>query len=204
MDIMLSALQHYVFCPRQCALIHLEQVWQENVHTTLGQLMHETAHGGSSRIHNGVRVVSDLELRSSRLKLHGRADVVEFRRDGEKWKPYPVEYKKGRPRKGVDADAVQLCGQALCLEEMLDVEIPEGALFYGASRKRYSVIFDSLIRCRTEEIIAEVRDMLESGRTPPPCEKAWCASCSLHIWCMPQLPESKASVYIQGLCEDAW
>lgn len=122
MEITLSAVQHYAFCPRQCALIHLEQIWQENSHTVLGRLMHETAHGGSHRMRDGVKVVTDLEVRSVRLGLHGRADVVEFHRGEAGWRPYPVEYKKGRPHAGSDADAVQLCAQALCLEEMLGAD----------------------------------------------------------------------------------
>ena len=138
MDILLSALQHYAFCPRQCALIHLEQVWEENAHTAEGRLMHEQAHSGRSRLRDGVRIATDLELRSTRLGLHGKADVVEFHRVGAAWLPYPVEYKKGSPYKGTDADAVQLCAQAFCLEEMLGMPIEEGALFYGATRRTYA------------------------------------------------------------------
>lgn len=149
MDIMLSALQHYAFCPRQCALIHLEQVWEDNEHTAEGTLMHENAHGEKSRMRNGVKIASDLELRSTRLGLRGRADVVEFHRARTMWTPYPVEYKKGHPHKGNDADAVQLCAQALCLEEMLDVQIQEGALFYGEARRRRVVQFDEHLRQRT-------------------------------------------------------
>lgn len=202
MDIMLSALQHYAFCPRQCALIHLEQVWQENSHTALGRLMHETAHEGSRRMRDGVKVVTDLELHSSRLGLHGRADVVEFHRDGAGWKPYPVEYKKGRPHKGTDADDVQLCAQALCLEEMLDVSIPEGALFYGEARRRRVVVFDEVLRKRTEEVALAVRSLLESGVTPLPQELPWCNACSLNVWCMPELFDETASSYVRNLCEE--
>jgi CRISPR-associated exonuclease Cas4 len=202
MDIMLSALQHYAFCPRQCALIHLEQVWQENSHTALGRLMHETAHEGSRRMRDGVKVVTDLELRSSRLGLHGRADVVEFHRDGAGWKPYPVEYKKGRPHKGADADEVQLCAQALCLEEMLRVSIPEGALFYGEARRRRAVVFDEALRTRTEEVALAVRSLLESGVTPLPQELPWCDACSLNSWCIPELFDETASSYVRNLCEE--
>lgn len=202
MDIMLSALQHYAFCPRQCALIHLEQVWQENSHTALGRLMHETAHEGSRRMRDGVKVVTDLELRSSRLGLHGRADVVEFHRDGAGWKPYPVEYKKGRPHKGTDADEVQLCAQALCLEEMLRVSIPEGALFYGEARRRRAVVFDEALRTRTEEVALAVRSLLESGVTPLPQELPWCDACSLNSWCIPELFDETASSYVRNLCEE--
>lgn len=199
---MLSALQHYAFCPRQCALIHLEQVWRENGHTALGRMMHETAHGGSSRMRDGVKVVTDMELRSARLGLHGRTDVVEFHRAEAGWMPYPVEYKKGRPHAGSDADDVQLCAQALCLEEMLGVDLAEGALFYGEARRRHVVRFDESLRRRTEEVVQAVRTMFESGRTPPPRILPWCESCSLNEWCLPDLSKKKASSYVKTLCEE--
>lgn len=201
MDIMLSALQHYAFCPRQCALIHIEQVWQENGHTAQGRLMHETVHGGSSRMRGGVKVATDLELRASHLGLHGRADVVEFHRDGAGWKPYPVEYKKGRPHAGVDADEVQLCAQALCLEEMLGVDIPEGALFYGEARRRRVIPFGEALRRRTKEVAHAVRAMLESGITPHPKELPWCSSCSLNSYCLTEMFDERASSYVRKLCE---
>ena len=200
MDIMLSALQHYAFCPRQCALIHLELAWEENAHTALGRLMHENAHEGGSRMRDGVKVVTDLEVRCARLGLHGRADVVEFRRASGGWQPYPVEYKKGRPHAGSDADEVQLCGQALCLEEMLDTEIPEGALFYGEARRRRVVRFDASLRARTEEVARAVRALLQSGVTPPAVERPWCAACSLNGSCLPGLPTRRAGAYIRQLC----
>ena len=200
MDIMLSALQHYAFCPRQCALIHVEQVWEENSHTALGRLMHETAHGGTSRMRDGVRVVTDLELRCARLGLHGRADVVEFHRAQGAWRPFPVEYKKGRPHAGSDADQVQLCAQALCLEEMLGVSIGEGALFYGEARRRHGVTFDAALRARTEAVARDVRALLEGGVTPPPAPGARCGACSLNGWCLPELCREAASAYIRRLC----
>lgn len=202
MEITLSAVQHYAFCPRQCALIHLEQIWQENSHTALGRLMHETAHGGGHRMRDGVKVVTDLEVRSVRLGLHGRADVVEFHRGEAGWRPYPVEYKKGRPHAGSDADAVQLCAQALCLEEMLGVDIPEGALFYGEPRRRRPVAFAGALRERTEAVIAAVRAMLASGETPPPAPRPWCGACSLREWCLPELGSGQASAYVRSLCEE--
>lgn len=202
MDVMLSALQHYAFCPRQCALIHLEQLWEENGATAEGRLMHMNAHEGTSRMRDGVKVVTDLELRCARLGLHGRADVVEFRRAGAGWAPYPVEYKKGRPRPGSDADEVQLCGQALCLEEMLGTAIPEGALFYGEARRRRVVGFDAALRARTEEVARAVRAMFEAGTTPPPAERPWCAACSLVGSCLPGLRAGRASAYVGRLCEE--
>lgn len=200
MDIMLSALQHYAFCPRQCGLIHLEQAWEDNGDTALGRLLHETAHSGSSRMRDGVKVVTDLELRCVRLGLHGRTDVVEFHRTGGAWQPYPVEYKKGRPGHSSGADQVQLCGQAICLEEMLGTEISEGALFYGEARRRQAVSFDAALRARTEEVIRAVRMMFESGRTPAPARQPACVSCSLHNCCLPELYSEPASVYVSRLC----
>lgn len=201
MDITLSALQHYAMCPRQCALIHLEQVWDENAHTAAGALLHENAHSGKSRMRDGVKIATDLELHSARLGLHGRADVVEFHRAGAAWMPYPVEYKKGHPHKGSDADAVQLCAQALCLEEMLGVQIGEGALFYGEARRRHVVPFDVALRQRTEEVVFAVRAMFEVGKTPLPKLLPWCDACSLQAWCLPELCGHSASEYLQALCE---
>lgn len=203
MHIMLSALQHYVFCPRRCALIHLEQAWEENAHTALGRLMHENAHEGTSRIRDGVKVVTDLELRCARLGLHGRADVVEFHRAAGRWEPYPVEYKKGRPQAASDADEVQLCGQALCLEEMLGTEIPEGVLFYGEARRRRVVSFDAALRARTEEVGRAVRALLEAGTTPPAVERPGCDACSLKGCCLPGLPARRAGAYVRQLCGES-
>ena len=202
MEVMLSALQHYAFCPRQCALIHLEQVWQENEHTAEGRLMHDNAHDQSSRMRDGIKIVTDLELRSARWELYGKADVVEFRRVGTAWMPYPVEYKKGHPHKGCHADEVQLCGQALCLEDMLGVSISEGALFYGQTRRRRVVTFDDALRERTGSMIGEVKAMLESGRTPSAEVMPWCETCSLNTWCMPGLWDRSASRYVQTLCRE--
>ena len=199
---MLSALQHYAFCPRQCALIHLEQVWQENSHTLLGKILHEKAHNGSRRMREGVKIVTDLELHSIRLGLHGRADVVEFHQSDADWKPYPVEYKKGPLRKNFEPDTIQLCAQAMCLEEMLDVHIQEGAIFYGEAKRRHVVILDKVLRRRTEEIIRAVRQMLENGRTPPPTRMPQCNSCSLKELCLPDIIHLKASSYIKALCEE--
>lgn len=201
-EIMLSALQHYAFCPRQCALIHVEQVWQENSHTAQGRLLHETAHETGGRMRGGVKAVTNLELCSKRWGLHGRADIVEFSwRDGV-WIPYPVEYKKGRPYRDCDADAVQLCGQALCLEEMLRIPLSEGALFYGSSRRRHRVTFSPALRMRTEEVILAVQTLLESGVMPPAQKRGCCASCSLQAFCLPDIPAGGASQYVHALCEN--
>ncbi len=200
---MLSALQHYVFCPRQCALIHLEQVWLENGHTTEGRLLHETAHSSGSRMRDGVKVVTDLELKSGRLGLYGRADVVEFRRLNGVWVPYPVEYKKGRPHRGCNADEIQLCAQALCLEEMLNLSLSEGALFYGQTHRRKTVVFSSALRHATEGVAQAVHDLFRSGITPLPEEKPGCEACSLKEYCLPELADTNAVRYVRELCEVA-
>lgn len=202
-EIMLSALQHYAFCPRQCALIHLEQVWQENGHTAQGRLLHETVHDSGGRMRGSMKVATNLELRSEQWQLHGRADLVEFHLHDGTWIPFPVEYKKGRGHKDCDADAVQLCGQALCLEEMLHVSIAEGAIFYGSARRRHQIIFSPTLRKRTAEVILAVRNLLERGSIPPANKQPACSSCSLQDICLPGITAiGAASRYVQSLCEE--
>ncbi len=180
----LSALQHYLFCPRQCALIHVERQWQENQLTAEGRLLHDRVDQGGRDSRNGVRTVRSLPLRSLRLGLVGVADAVELH--GPERAPFPVEYKRGRP-KAHRADEVQLCAQALCLEEMFGATIPAGALFYGESRRRFPVVFDPPLRRLTEDTTAAVRAMVQSGRTPPPVyESRACDSCSLLEACRPR------------------
>ena len=180
----LSALQHYLFCPRQCALIHVERQWQENQLTAEGRLLHDRVDQGGRETRNGIRTVRSLPLRSLRLGLVGVADAVELR--GPERAPFPVEYKRGRP-KAHRADEVQLCAQALCLEEMVETAIPEGALFYGESRRRCPVVFDAPLRRLTEDTAEAVRAMAQSGRTPPPVyESRKCDSCSLLEACRPR------------------
>jgi len=190
----LSALQHMAFCPRQCALIHVEQVWSENRLTAEGRLMHERAHeeGGESR--GDVRIARAVMLRSFRLGLVGMADVVEFHRsrDGS-WLPFPVEYKHGKP-KSDDCDKVQLCAQAMCLEEMLEVEIPGGALFYGKTRRRLDVAFDKALRQDTETVARQAHELIAAGRTPPPIYGKHCESCSLLEGCLPKKMQKKRPV----------
>lgn len=181
----LSALQHYVVCPRQCALIHLEGVWIENERTAEGRVEHERVDRGGAEARGNARRVYGVPLRSLRLGIAGRADVVEFHTSiegGEQ--PFPIEHKRGQPKIG-DEDRVQLCAQALCLEEMLGVCIPAGALFYGKLRRRTEIAFTDKLRHRTEAVAAQVRQMFESGVTPPPPDVAPCASCSLLPACRP-------------------
>jgi CRISPR-associated exonuclease Cas4 len=183
----LSALQHMLFCPRQCALIHLEQQWAENRYTAEGRILHERAdHMGHER-RRGIHTAMALPLASEVLGLSGVADVVEF---DESQKPdvvRPVEYKRGRP-KAHRADEVQLCAQALCLEEMLEVSIEQGALFYGKTRRRKSVTFDGELRALTLRVIAETRALFDSNRTPSATyEPKRCDHCSLIDACQPQV-----------------
>ena len=178
----LSALQHWLFCPRQCALIHVERLWAENLHTAEGRLLHERADSGRPESRGGARTLRTVQIGSDRHGLHGVADVVEMRNDI----PYPVEYKRGRP-KAHRADEVQLCAQALCLEEMTGHEIPEGALFYGKTRRRKVVPLDGDLRSLTLEIAAAARDAIVTGEVPSPIYEAKrCDACSLTELCRPQ------------------
>jgi len=192
--IMISALQHYVFCPRQCALIHIEQVWTESGLTAEGRIMHEKVHEEQRESRGSVRVEYGIPLRSLRLGLIGKADVVEFRKvDKAPWQPFPVEYKRGKPKPD-HCDTVQLCAQAMCLEEMLSVAVPRGALFYGKTRRRSDVVFDEKLRRETEETVEKARDLIMSGITPPPVYAKRCESCSLIGNCMPKKIEKGLSV----------
>jgi len=192
--LMISALQHYAFCPRQCALIHIEQTWQESGRTAEGRILHERVHDEGRESRGDVRIDYGVSLRSLRLGLIGKADVVEFhRRPDGSWLPFPVEYKRGKP-KADDCDKVQLCAQAICLEEMLSVAIPEGALFYGQTRRRLDVVFDEALRRETEETAQRAHDLIASGRTPPPVYEKRCESCSLMADCLPKTIQKRRSV----------
>lgn len=180
----LSALQHYLFCPRQCALIHVERQWQENSLTVEGRLLHDTVDTGGPEKRKGVRILRSLPLRSHQLGLGGVADVVELH--GPKGHPFPVEYKRGRP-KSHRADEVQLCAQALCLEEMFHTDIPEGALFYGEKRRRYAIALDGDLRTLTMQTARSAQAMIRGGITPAPeYEAKKCQSCSMLDLCRPR------------------
>ena len=190
-EVPVSALEHYSYCPRQCALIHVEQTFEENLFTVRGRLLHERADSGEDTTAGDVRVARSVPLWSERLGLVGKADVVEFRPDG----PYPIEYKSGR-RLGPHAD-FQLCAQALCLEEMLSVHVPRGALYYHAARSRHEVAFDQPLRRQTEEMVSAVRDLLResaSGGLPPAPNDARCPNCSLIDACLPAVVGEAARV----------
>jgi CRISPR-associated exonuclease Cas4 len=185
--IALSALQYYLYCPRQCALIHVEQAWAENRFTAEGRVLHErTGHAGHET-RRGVRVVTALPIASRALGVSGLADLVELHpRPCGGWRPYPVEYKRGKP-KAHRADEVQLAALAICLEEMFGLAIFEGALFYGATRRRHTVAFDAELRALAARIAAEARAMIAAGRTPAPVyEPRKCKACSLRELCRPK------------------
>lgn len=184
--IMLSALQHFAFCPRQCALIHIEQVWDENRLTVEGRIMHEKVHDQEHESRGNVRIEYGLPLRSLKLGLIGKAYVVEFHRvDKKLWQPFPVEYKRGK-QKHDHCDLIQLCAQAMCLEEILSVSVPSGAIFYGRTRRRLDVSFDDGLRKETEEAAKHAHQLISSGITPPPIYEKRCESCSLIGECMPK------------------
>ena len=192
----LSALQHLLFCERQAALIHLERVWAENSLTIEGKHLHERVDSGAGESRGDMRIARGVALRSLRLGLSGKADAVEFHKGPEEtWLPFPVEYKRGRPKKH-RADEVQLCAQALCLEEMLGVSVPSGALFYGETRRRLDVAFDAALRLVTEQAAARMHEILDSGVTPLPVREPKCEQCSLLEICMPGAPSSSVQRYL--------
>lgn len=192
--IQLSSLQHYAFCPRQCAMIHVEQAWTENRLTAEGRIMHEHVHEEGDESRGDIRIERGVSLRSLQLGLIGKADVIEYHRqpDGT-WLAFPVEYKRGKPKPD-HSDKIQLCAQALCLEEMLNTKISSGALFYGKTRRRLDVIFDEALRRETQEVAKLTRDLIEAGLTPKPAYAKRCESCSLVAECLPKTIQKKRTV----------
>jgi CRISPR-associated exonuclease Cas4 len=179
----LSALQHWLYCPRQCGLIHLEQAWAENKFTAQGQVLHHKAHEGADESKAGVRITRSLPVRSLMLGISGQCDIVEFHKDG---RVNPVEYKRGKP-KSHRADEVQLCAQAMCLEEMLGVEIATGSLFYGENRRRTVVELDDALCQIVAETAAALHSMIHARETPPAeYESRRCDGCSLIELCQPK------------------
>ncbi len=195
-----SALSHLLFCERRAALIHIEQAWAENLFTAEGRIMHERVHRAGQESKGDVRIEYGMPLRSLRLGLIGKADVVEFHRKPVsqkagvvEWMPFPVEYKRGKSKRD-NSDKVQLCAQAICLEEMLDVEIPGGALFYGKTRRRQDVVFDSVLRRETEDAAKRFHELVESEVTPKPVYSKKCDNCSMYDLCMPKTVEKARSI----------
>ena len=213
----LSALQHLVFCERQCALIHVERLWNENRWTAEGQVLHKKAHEGAPETRDGERITRGLPLRSFELGVSGVADIVL-------WKPpptfrpamrtlresilaasrdelaefsiIPVEYKRGRPKKN-DCDRVQVCAQGMCLEEMLQVPVNAGQIFYGTHRRRVDVVFDDRLRDLTRDAAQKFHAMMASGVTPSANYEKKCDSCSLLELCLPTvIAPQQASRYL--------
>lgn len=210
--LLLSGLQHFAFCRRQWALIHIEQQWAEDFRTADGRIFHERAHDGSQREKRGnVIITRAMAVHSPKLGISGSCDVVEFHRcdDGVPlagqegaWLPYPVEYKRGAPKSG-DADRLQLCAQAMCLEDMLCCRIPEGALFYGETRRREVVAFTDELRDQVRDLLAQMHELYRRGHTPRVRPTKGCSACSLRERCLPKL-ERKRSVgeYLRRHMED--
>lgn len=197
----LSGLQHFRFCRRQWALIHIEQQWAENYHTTDGAILHENAHNGAfSESRGEVCITRDMRVFSATLGVSGACDVLEFHRSaagiplkGKEglWQPYPVEYKRGRPKEHT-ADALQLCAQAMCLEEMLCCEIPEGALYYGEIRRRKEVSFTPELRQEVQSLLDEMHTLYDRGYTPRVKPTKGCNACSLKERCLPKLMKQRS------------
>ena len=208
----LSALQHFAFCRRQWALIHIEQQWKENLRTMDGHLFHARAHDAARRERRGnTLILQGLPVFSPVLGLSGQCDVVEFHQTPEGvplrgedglWLPYPVEYKRGKP-KGGQADELQLCAQAMCLEEMLCCAVSEGALFYGEPRRRTQILFTPELREAVTAMSAEMHDLYARGHTPRVKPRKSCGACSLKELCLPALlGRRSASAYIRETMEE--
>lgn len=211
--LMLSGIQHYIFCKRQWALIHIEQQWEENYRTTSGMLMHKRAHDESFiERRKGIMIVRGLRVSSRTLGVSGQCDVVEFHqvKDGiqlhgeeGKWSIVPVEYKNGKPKENAE-DEMQLCLQALCLEEMFLTEIKEGYLFYGENKRRTQVEFTKELRDQIAHVLKEMHELYKRGYTPKVKTGKQCKACSLSNICLPKLEKSQnVSDYInKSLRED--
>lgn len=208
----LSGIQHYYYCPRQWALIHMEQQWEDNTRTFGGTLMHEKADDPYVKESRGTSLISrSMPLVSNKLKIRGIADVVEFQKNREntdgiaiqhkrgKWRVYPVEYKFGEPKTD-ERDFLQLCAQAICLEEMFETEINSGYIYYGKIRRRVEVIFDTKLRAKVVQTVIEMQKCFESGKTPLGDKGNECRSCSLKNICIPKLKKNhlKVKQYIKN------
>ncbi len=197
----LSGLQHFKFCRRQWALIHIENQWAENYRTADGRILHENAHNSEFSEQRGDKLITrDMRVFSATLGVSGACDILEFHRGSTGiplkgktglWQPYPVEYKRGKPKQATE-DALQLCGQAMCLEEMLCCEIPVGALYYGEIRHRTEVLFTPDLRLEVRNLLAEMHALYDRGHTPKVKTTKACNACSLKELCLPKLMRSKS------------
>lgn len=210
--LLISGIQHFRFCRRQWALIHIEDQWAENVRTVEGEALHRKAHDASARERRGdLLIIRDMRVFSPRLGITGACDVVEFRRDpagvplhGEEglYLPFPVEYKRGSARED-GANELQLCAQAMCLEEMLACEIPSGALFYGETRRRQNVLFTPELRSEVESCVSQMRELWQRGHTPRVKPTKACNACSMKELCLPKMLRQRgAAAYIQARLEE--
>lgn len=205
--LLLSGIQHFAFCRRQWALIHIEQQWSENLRTVEGNIMHERAHNEKIvERRNGLILTRSMAISSKELGLSGSCDVVEFHQDPQginlagskaKYLPVPVEYKRGKPKSN-DEDELQLCAQAMCLEEMLVCDIPKGYLFYGETKHRIEILFTDEMRSKVREMTAEMHQMYDRRHTPKVKTGTYCRSCSLNEICLPKLcKDNMVSEYIE-------
>ncbi|MDX1919513.1 MAG: CRISPR-associated protein Cas4 [Candidatus Caenarcaniphilales bacterium] len=215
--LMLSGIQHFVFCKRQCALIHLEQNWEDNTLTLLGDALHERVNEPHTESRPGMKIERARSIKSERLGLYGKADVVEFyhppagmssssrlqavltggAKTNTQWIPFPVEYKRGKPKAGLE-DKIQLCAQAFCLEETFDCKIEKGALFYGKERRRLEVEFDYDLRQATIEASEGFHEMMRSQKMPPTEFGPKCKNCSLMELCMPETEDVNLEKYLES------
>ena len=206
--LMLSGLQHFAYCRRQWALIHVEQQWQENLHTAEGQVFHRRAHDEEqTEVRGDTVIVRGMRVQSERLGISGICDVVEFTRSPDgialagregRYQVHPVEYKKGAPKEH-QADELQLCAQAMCLEEMLLCRIDEGSLFYGEPRRRTRVTFSPELRAQAEQMLGEMHQLDERGHTPRVKRHKGCSACSLKEICLPGMDRvPAASAYLRA------
>jgi CRISPR-associated exonuclease Cas4 len=214
----LSGLQHMTFCERRWALVQIENIWEENRFTAEGKVLHEKAHSGDIESRSGILIRRTVPLHSFRLGLSGQADIVEFLPAGKQelgiaipargglWRPYPVEYKRNKDKAGSLAYRIQLCAQAMCLEEMLGVAVPEGAVFDGTARRRQAVPFDTALRESVQSIANQMHRLFAAAITPPAVFKKACHSCSLKERCFPEIlasPQSVHSYYRKFLLENS-
>ena len=215
--ILISGLQHLAFCERQWMLIHVEKLWAENILTIEGSHLHSNVHQTGSKSRGDVKLSTGLQLRSSRLGLYGVADMVEFHRDDDlgvavrafgddkkRWTPYPIEYKRGRKRWDI-ADEIQLCAQAICLEEMLQVDIHRGAVYDGEPKHRTEIELTQKLRLETEERCERARALMTGIAQPDYKHGKQCKNCSMNEFCMPEdvSEEDHSARYIARLYRDA-
>lgn len=203
----LSAVNHYSFCPRRCALVHLEQVWNDNYFTASGNELHAKVDAGGSESRRERRFARSLRLFSTELGVSGIADMVEFRRDEDngasvpgwtgRWLPYPVEYKWGTAKNEVPYER-QLCAQAMCLEEMFHVTIPEGALYLGVTKHRRPIALTEILRNDTRAVCVAIRGLFADCKTPKAEVSKACKSCSLINNCFPKLSSRSAKMWLEG------